>query len=744
MGAPLTLEASRVRVTPRNAGGTSHAVPPAAAGATTKPKGEVRMKSERPTSILAVISLAVVLPISLAAQNNVKQDRPHQYHHYQIVDPGTFGGPQSWTFTPEWARAGFLNNQGTFAASAETSAVDLYCFWSLADCNVTDGFQWHDGVTTNLGVLPGGIGSQVNWISANGLMAGIADNGQPDPLNPALPQVHGVLWDHGQMTDLGTLPGGADDMWANAVNSRGEVAGQAYNTIPDPYSFNGYGYQSRAVYWNKGAMQDLGTLGTGSDAVALLINERGQVLGVSYVDSNPSAFCSGVQIGFTFTTGSFIWDKKNGMQDIGTLGGTCTVAYDLNNRGQVVGQSSQVGDPVNVGFVWDRATGIKQLPTAANLYGGADAINDQGKIVGFGDGPDGQPSAILWKKRGGKWQATYLGSLQSGDCAGGASINASGQVVGVSGPNGCVTVLPFLWEDGGPMVDLNTLVSSSSGIQLHEALQINNRGEIAGNGVDANGNNHAVLLIPCDENHAGVEGCDYSMVDASATAQSAAPRYIPNSTPRPVHPSRSNRFHSSAVGGAAVLTPQISPVPDFTRPPPQFWVAATPLTPSPVNPGGSATSSVTAGIGTNGGGAGTVTVTLSCSVQPSPPLAPTCSISPASYTFAGTPSTLTVSTIGPSGRLLSHPGSGVLYALWLPIIGLVGTGVGLGSNPNGKKRKLKIALLACALSPGLICQLACGGKSSSGTPAGTYEVTITATGFIPVASTSSLTTFTVQ
>jgi uncharacterized membrane protein len=700
------------------------------------------MKSESLTSIVVMILFSVSMPVSLAAQDKVKQSHPHQYHHYQIVDPGTFGGPQSWTFTPEWARAGFINDQGTFAASADTSAVDPTCSWSPADCFATAGFQWQNGVTTNLGVLPGGIGSQVNWISANGLMAGISDNGQQDPLNPALPQVHGVLWDHGQMIDLGTLPGGADDMWANAVNSRGEVAGQAYNTIPDPYSFNGYGYQSRAVYWNKGAIQDLGTLGTGTDAVALLINERGQVLGVSYVDSNPSAFCSGVQIGFTFTTGSFIWDKKNGMQDIGTLGGTCTVAYDLNNRGQVVGQSSQVGDPVNVGFVWDRATGMKQLPTAANLYGGADAINDEGKIVGEGDGPDGQPSALLWEKRAGKWHATYLGSLHSGDCAFGTSINLSGQVVGLSGPNGCITVLPFLWEDGGPMVDLNTLVPPNSGIQLQEALQINNRGEIAGNGVDANGNNHAVLLIPCDENHPDLAGCDYSTVDASTAAQSAAPRSMPNSIPRPVHP-RSNRFHSSAVGGAATLTSPVSSVPDVSRPP-QFWVTATPLTPSPVNPGGSSTSSVTAGIGTSGAGAGTVTVTLSCSVQPSPPLAPVCSISPASYTFAGTPSTLTVSTIGPSGRLLSHRGSGVLYALWLPIVGLVGTGIGLGSNAKGRKRKLKTALLACALFPGLAFPLACGGKSSSGTPPGMYEVTVTATGFIPVASTASLATFTVQ
>jgi hypothetical protein len=51
---------------------------------------------------------------------------------------------------------------------------------------------------------------------------------------------------------------------------------------------------------------------------------------------------------------------------------------------------------------------------------------------------------------------------------------------------------------------------------------INDRGEIAGNAALSNGETHAFVLIPCDDDHPDVEGCDYSMVDATEVANSAA------------------------------------------------------------------------------------------------------------------------------------------------------------------------------------------------------------------------------
>jgi probable HAF family extracellular repeat protein len=505
------------------------------------------MKSIRLTGIIAMTLLVVALPVSLAAQDNANRDHHHRYHHYQINDVGTFGGPSSYMFEVLFSSPGavVLNNRGTLVGSADTLTLDPYCL-DTPDCYAAHAFQWQDGVTTDLGVLPGGVGSQVDWISANGLMAGISDNGQPDPLSGGtLPQIHGVLWEHGGMTDLGTLPEGGYQSWSTAVNRRGQVVGFAVNTIPDPNSMwaqFGYPYQVRAFLWDKQiGMQDLGTLPGGTDATAALITERGQVVGFSYTSSNPNLdnLCDG----YLLTTGSFIWDKKNGMKDLGNLGGaSCTLPYDLNNRGQVVGGSDVPGEFQHP-FVWDAATGMTNLGTPDGGYGVAAGINEGGDVVGLGEANGGPLHAMLWRKRGEKWKMTDLGTMGS-NCGFAVSINALGQVVGTSGGDSC-SVVAFLSEDAGLPVDLNTLVPPNSGLQFSEAVRINNRGEIAVVGNDANGNLHAVLLIPCDDNHPGVEGCDYSMADAPAADPKPLPRYVPSGTQRLPRSRQNNRYHIS-------------------------------------------------------------------------------------------------------------------------------------------------------------------------------------------------------
>jgi probable HAF family extracellular repeat protein len=149
---------------------------------------------------------------------------------------------------------------------------------------------------------------------------------------------------------------------------------------------------------------------------------------------------------------------------------------------------------------------------------------------------DNQYDAFLWD---GKMHD--LGALNG--CSYAFAINAHRQVVGNWGSNGCQQGA-FLWEGGGPMVDLNTLVSSNkSGLSVAGAININDRGEIAGSSADVNGYSFAILLIPCDENHPGVEGCDYSMVDANTAKQSPTPRYVPSGMQPSSQSRRMKRYH---------------------------------------------------------------------------------------------------------------------------------------------------------------------------------------------------------
>ena len=128
---------------------------------------------------------------------------------------------------------------------------------------------------------------------------------------------------------------------------------------------------------------------------------------------------------------------------------------------------------------------------------------------------------------------TDLGSADGDPCSGADSINSRGQIVGESqasdGSGGCVVQFThaLLWENGGPGVDLNTLIPPGSAMQLTGAFWINDRGEITGRGLplgcgDVDTCGHAYLLIPCDEDHPDLEGCDFNLVDDSTPEQNKA------------------------------------------------------------------------------------------------------------------------------------------------------------------------------------------------------------------------------
>jgi probable HAF family extracellular repeat protein len=474
---------------------------------------------------------ALAIPVQLAAQERQNKPQPR----YKLIDIGTLGGPNSGVPTVFYeingtAGARGISSQGAVTGTADTSTTDPLCYLENPPCLYPNAFQWQNGSLTSLGALPGSQWSVSNWVSGNGRVTGFSENGATDPLS-GLPVNHGVLWQGGQIHDLGTLPGGYDS-WAFAVNNRGRAVGFSTNGTADLYSYfyfqifgSSTGTQTRAFLWDQqNGMQDLGTLG-GPDAWAGLVNERGQVAGISYTSSTANAnngTCGANVPG----QDPFFWDKDTGMIDIGTFGGTCGVTNALNNRGQVAGQSYLAGNLTAHAFLWNKRGHplMKDLGTLGGDNASALWLNDAGDVVGFADLPNPPGCsgfscihhAFLWKHG----MMTDLGSVGSDPCSRALSINSKGQIVGftiaVCGGN---PTLGFLWEDGGPMIDLNTLVPPGSGLSLVEAIYINDRGEIVGNGVLANGDVHAFLLIPCDEKHGDGEGCGEGSADAADTAR---------------------------------------------------------------------------------------------------------------------------------------------------------------------------------------------------------------------------------
>jgi probable HAF family extracellular repeat protein len=445
------------------------------------------------------------LPLSLSAQNTAEHKPKH--HQYKLYDIGTLGGPNTTTV----AVIPGVSNNGTVIGGSNTSTP-----------GVTHAFQWRRGVLTDLGALPGANNFSYSFMSnGRGDIDGESENGLIDPAT-GYPEVHSVRWRNGQILDLGTF--GGTQSTPSAINNRGQIVGWALNDIPDPLSTGFWGVglqdgfpgttQTRAFVWQDGKLTDLGTLG-GPDAKAYGINQRGQIVGNSYIDSNINS-TTGIP-----TVHPFLWDKGQ-MIDLGSLGGTISWAWWVNESGQVLGRSTLAGDQADQGFVWER--GVMTELSLGGSYGNVLWNNNAGDVVGWSSLSDfSLPfDAFLWSHG----QLRDIGTLPGTDCAFPWAINASKQVVGQAGLS-CSNTLAFLWEDSGPMVDLNTLVEPASDVTLFIAVYINDPGQILAEGTLPNGDTHTFLLVPdgnCDD---ACEARIAAKQNAAAIPRSAATSNLP-------------------------------------------------------------------------------------------------------------------------------------------------------------------------------------------------------------------------
>ncbi len=173
---------------------------------------------------------------------------------------------------------------------------------------------------------------------------------------------HAVLWENGEIVDLGGLGGVGE---AYGINNKGQVVGKTGSP------------ECRPFIWDPstGTMQVLDNPFGGGHSVANSINENGLVVG------------SGQEPDFPIPVHAFIYDSNTG--EFTRIGpeGTESIAWDINNIGQVVGVVAD--DRGDHGFLY-RDGQLYYLEDLIPPDSGwrnilvATAINDAGQIAGTG------------------------------------------------------------------------------------------------------------------------------------------------------------------------------------------------------------------------------------------------------------------------------------------------------------------------------------------------------------------------
>jgi len=238
-----------------------------------------------------------------------------------------------------------------------------------ATCTLFDGcwhaFLWEDGTMTDLGGLDPRFQSYAYSINDSGQIAGISATGDyPTGTWRA------IMWDHGTVVDLGSVPE-ATNTYAYGINARGDVVGSWDGPQP-----------AQPRIWSHGSSEALPVAGS-SATEAYKINNHGAIVGFGEQSGQAHAV---------------VW-ADGAITDLGTLpGAVWSFGRDINDRGQVVGESFFAPQGTTRAFVWQRGTMIDlgTLPGGANSY--AQGINDAGVIAGASD-RGGLLHAVAWVMR---------------------------------------------------------------------------------------------------------------------------------------------------------------------------------------------------------------------------------------------------------------------------------------------------------------------------------------------------------
>ena len=281
----------------------------------------------------------------------------------KITELGTLGGNHSI--------ADDINDHGQIVGSTVNAIPDpfslLYALAGFTNGTQTRAFLWEKGQMHDLGTLGGPDAEGFN-INRRGQIFGISyTNSTPDPVT-GLPPLHPFVWTKETgMRDLGSLGGalGFVNCECGGFNNQGQAVGMsnlAGDTVADPF------------FWDGENLIDLFTTSVGGKPLSPnALNDAGEIAGGGVFPNRPFD--------------AFLW--KNGVAaDLGTVDGDgCSWARAMNNRGQVVGQSFVCDGSVVHSFLWEDGSIVDLnalIPISANMQLiDPVSINDRGEIAGL-------------------------------------------------------------------------------------------------------------------------------------------------------------------------------------------------------------------------------------------------------------------------------------------------------------------------------------------------------------------------
>jgi probable HAF family extracellular repeat protein len=240
----------------------------------------------------------------------------------------------------------------------------------------------------------------------------------------------------------------------SAISDRGFVAGSGNVRVA------GGGCETRAVRWAPGASRprDLGTLG-GSYSVAYDVNDSGVVVGVSATASGD--------------THAFRWDPRTGrMRDLGTLGGPSSTARAINDAGTIVGAAGGEGSDHAVLWRAGSSTIVDLGYPAGWIAASASDINDRGDIVGIAYSAADETERVFRSTRRDRTLRLLPGLKK--DPVFQVATNDRGDVVGTYSRE----PRAFLWRAATGPLDLPGADGGAS------AVDINNAGTVIGKAGD--------------------------------------------------------------------------------------------------------------------------------------------------------------------------------------------------------------------------------------------------------------------